>query len=193
LSFEGGMGISKSRVEGYSLKGWMVVWYGSIPNYPAFPMTMAPWRDEYCTGDVRIDHEHQVLFALVNDLEAAIAAAAPPAQLQAILTTMAAHTVEHFDHEEALMQARDYPGYRRHKQVHDNLLAKVTALLASFNQPEVVVTQALTAFLKEWLAHHIQGEDQTMIRFLRAQTAPPSTQGLAQARSAQTLISAESP
>jgi hemerythrin len=131
-------------------------------------MPLAHWRDDYSTGDARIDQEHQALFVMVNELDHAIATAASQPQLQTILSTLAAHTVEHFQHEEALMQALDYPGYRRHKQVHDNLLGKVTALLEQFQQPGAALADDLTAFLAEWLSHHIQGEDQTMIRFLRA-------------------------
>jgi hemerythrin len=134
-------------------------------------MTPALWRDEYCTGDARIDNEHRALFGLVNDLHAAMANAASPAQMQAILTTMANHTIEHFQHEEALMVARNYPGYQRHKQVHDNLLAKVQTLLTRFNSDNSPLSADLTAFLTEWLSHHIQGEDQAMIRFLRSQPA----------------------
>lgn len=131
-------------------------------------MTIAHWRDEYCTGDARIDREHQLLFDMVNALHQAIEGAADPLQMQNLLSTMAAHTVEHFQHEEALMQDHDYPGYGRHKQVHDNLVAKVTHLLAQFQQNQTILGSELTAFLTEWLAHHIQGEDQKMIRFLRA-------------------------
>ncbi|KPQ34710.1 MAG: hemerythrin [Phormidesmis priestleyi Ana] len=131
------------------------------------PLTIAHWQDEYLIGDARIDQEHQILFNMVNDLHAAIQTAASPVRLQAMIQTMADHTAEHFQHEEALMLMHNYPGYGRHKQVHDNLLAKVSRLLAQFDQQEVVLSDRLTEFLTEWLAHHIRGEDQNMIEFLR--------------------------
>jgi len=130
-------------------------------------LTIAPWRDEYLTGDARIDQEHQILFAMVNDLHGAIQTAASQTRLQALMQAMADHTAEHFQHEEALMQAYQYPGYGRHKQVHDNLLGKVSRLLAQFDQQEPVLSDNLTEFLTEWLAHHIRGEDQNMIAFFR--------------------------
>lgn len=138
-------------------------------------MLRVHWRDEYCIGDDRIDQEHQALFTMVNELDEAIATAAPPSQIQGILSTLAAHTIEHFRHEEALMETFSYPGYRRHKQVHDNLLAKVTALLEQFNQPNTTLAHDLTAFLAEWLSHHIKGEDQSMIRFFRSRANTPMT------------------
>jgi hemerythrin len=131
-------------------------------------VTIARWQDEYLTGDARIDQEHKILFDMVNDLHAAIQTSASPTRLQAMIQTMAEHTTEHFQHEEALMQMHNYPGYDRHKQVHDNLLAKVSRLLAQFDQPDPVLSDNLTEFLTEWLAHHIRGEDQSMIEFLRS-------------------------
>lgn len=131
-------------------------------------LTIAHWRDDYNTGDARIDQEHQALFELVNTLHDAIQHAASLPHLAALVATMADHTVEHFRHEEALMQAYGYPGYDRHKQVHNNLLAKVTALLTKLRAGEDVVGSDLTGFLTEWLAHHIRGEDQSMIRFLQS-------------------------
>lgn len=128
---------------------------------------IAHWQDEYLTGDARIDLEHKVLFDMVNDLHAAIQTAASPTQLQTMIRKMAEHTTEHFQHEEALMQAHDYPGYSRHKQVHDNLLEKVSRLLTQFDRQDTVLSDNLTEFLTEWLAHHIRGEDQNMIEFLR--------------------------
>ncbi|NER79349.1 MAG: hemerythrin family protein [Leptolyngbya sp. SIO1D8] len=133
-------------------------------------MTIAHWQEDYVTGDTRIDQEHKTLFDMVNALHDAIQASAEPAQLQTLISTMASHTVEHFQHEEALMRAHHYLGYDRHKQVHDRLLAKVTRLLEQFDQQDVVLTDNLTEFLTEWLAHHIRGEDQNMIRFLRTKT-----------------------
>lgn len=133
-------------------------------------LTIAQWQAEYLTGDARIDQEHQTLFGMVNDLHAAMQTAASPAQLQAMIQAMADHTAEHFQHEEALMRSHNYPGYGRHKQVHDNLLEKVSRLLAQFDRPDPVLSDNLTEFLTEWLAHHIRGEDQNMIEFLRNRT-----------------------
>lgn len=131
-------------------------------------LTVAHWRDEYLTGDARIDQEHKMLFDMVNDLHAAMHTSASPARLRAMIQTMAEHTTEHFQHEEALMQRHHYPGCGRHKQVHDNLLEKVSRLLTQFDQAEPVISDKLTEFLTAWLAHHIRGEDQKLIEFLRS-------------------------
>lgn len=133
-------------------------------------MTTASWQDQYCTGDLQVDREHQDLFAMVNTLHNALMQAKPPATLRAILEDLACHTLDHFRTEETLMQSHDYPDYGRHKQSHDRLEAKVCALLQRFEQDESVLTVDIPVFLADWLVHHIKGEDQKMILFFRTAT-----------------------
>ncbi len=141
-------------------------------------MSIADWRDEYCTGHQLVDQEHQTLFALVNSLHNAMMQQADHATLMAILNALASHTSQHFQSEEELMMQIDYPGYSRHKQSHDRLKAKVSHLLRQFNNQEIEISVELTAFLMEWLGHHIKGEDQKMIRFLQTHGHLESDQSL---------------
>lgn len=130
-------------------------------------MSIACWQDEYCTKNEKIDQEHQALFQIVDGLHNAMLRQEPPSVLKAILENLATHTWAHFQTEENLMQIRHYPGYRRHKQVHDRLKTKVTHLLQNIEQPAPAITTDVTSFLTEWLVHHIKGEDQKMIQFFR--------------------------
>jgi len=132
-------------------------------------MSIAVWQEEYTTGHLQVDREHQELFDLVNGLHQAMMQQCPPSDLELILEQLAIHTIDHFESEEALMQANQYPGYARHKQTHDALKAKVIQLVTRVKQQESSITTDLTQFLAEWLAHHIKGEDQLMIRFFQRQ------------------------
>ena len=132
-------------------------------------MSIAVWKTEYLTGHSQVDQEHQQLFEIVNSLHDAILQEESYSVLQKIFNHLATHTIEHFESEEALMLAKAYPGFHRHKQVHDGLLAKVNALLQQLDQQELPPSVKLTEFLTEWLAHHIKGEDQKMIQFFRQQ------------------------
>ncbi|MCG9889508.1 MAG: bacteriohemerythrin [Thermosynechococcaceae cyanobacterium MS004] len=132
-------------------------------------MAIAFWQDQYCTGDHQTDREHQDLFALVNTLHDALTQAEHPATLRGILEELASHTLDHFRTEEVLMQNHNYPDYGRHKQSHDRLEAKVRALLQRIEADESALTADIPAFLADWLVHHIKGEDQKMISFLKTQ------------------------
>ncbi len=132
-------------------------------------MSIAVWKAEYLTGDLQVDQEHQQLFAIVNSLHNAILEEEDYPALQKIFNHMATHTVEHFQTEERLMQAKGYPGFDRHKQAHDALLTKVEDLIQQLEEQDLPPSVKLTEFLTEWLAHHIKGEDQKMIRFFQRQ------------------------
>jgi hemerythrin len=131
---------------------------------------IACWHQEYNTGNLQIDQQHEHIFAIVNALHDAVVNRKNICILQELLDCLTNHTVEHFQTEEALMMAVDYPDYNRHKQTHDHLVAKVDALLLKFRDRHTeAVTTEITQFLSEWLAHHIKGEDQKMIQFFQNQ------------------------
>ena len=129
---------------------------------------IACWQQEYVTGNSQVDGQHQQIFELVNALHDAVVTRKNLYTLQELLGYLANHTIEHFQTEESLMMAVDYPDYDRHKQTHDHLLAKIDNLLLKFRDRDTrVITTEITHFLVEWLAHHIKGEDQKMIQFLQ--------------------------
>lgn len=131
---------------------------------------IACWQQEYNTGNSQVDRQHQQLFEIVNALHDAVVNKKNIYVMQELLEALANHTIEHFQTEEALMMAVDYPEYDRHKQTHDCLLSKVDRLLLKFrDRNTAAVTTEIMQFLTEWLAHHIKGEDKKMIQFFQNQ------------------------
>ena len=142
----------------------------SLPKYMTLILTkpIACWQQDYVTGNPQVDGQHQQIFEIVNALHDAVVTRKKLYILQELLGYLANHTIEHFQTEESLMMAVDYPDYDRHKQTHDHLLSKVDNLLLKFRDRDTtVITTEITQFLVEWLAHHIKGEDQKMIKFLQ--------------------------
>jgi hemerythrin len=129
---------------------------------------IACWQQEYITGNSQVDRQHQHIFEIVNALHDAVVTGKSVDILHEILEFLTNHTIEHFQTEESLMMAVDYPDYNRHKQTHDHLLCKVDNLLLKFRDRNTeVITIEITQFLTEWLTHHIKGEDQKMIQFFQ--------------------------
>lgn len=127
---------------------------------------IAYWHPDYETHNQQIDEQHQELFEIVNALHRAVLNNHVDA-IQGILERLARHTIEHFQTEENLMLAMEYPDYQRHKQSHDNLLGKMQKILLKVGDRHIELTTEITQFLTEWLAHHIKGEDQKMIEFFQ--------------------------
>jgi hemerythrin len=137
---------------------------------PTLTKPIACWQQEYNTGNSQVDGQHQHLFEIVNALHDAVVMKKNIYITQELLECLANHTIEHFQTEEALMLAVDYPEYDRHKHTHDCLLSKVDRLLLKFREHNTeAITTEVTQFLTEWLAHHIKGEDQKMIQFFQNQ------------------------
>lgn len=129
-------------------------------------MPLAFWRDEYCTGNSLVDDQHQHLFKIVNSLHEAMLAGHGRDVLRQTLRDLATYTLEHFKIEEQLMVTHAYPLYQEHKARHEELKVEVVALLKNFEETSYLAIE-VSHFLTSWLVHHIKGEDQKMIRFMR--------------------------
>mgnify|MGYP002776990322 CR=1 FL=1 len=133
-------------------------------------MAIAQWQDDYYTGHAAIDQQHLALFAIVNAIhDAALEQLPDRGWLQQQLQEFAAQATHHFEIEEDLMQTCNYPNYEVHCNTHLALTAKVRQLLLKLEHQTVYAPQEITQVLSDWMIHHIRGEDQQMIRFLRSQ------------------------
>ena len=160
-------------------------------------MTIAYWKDEYQTGNEQIDEQHQHLFAIINNLHNAMLAGHGREMIKTTLDDLIDYTVEHFLVEQVVMIKYDYPDYQKHKQAHDELTAKVKLLAQKVEEQDVNINREVLHFLNEWLVHHIRGNDQPLIKFLKSKTNDSGTQEvsensnqevLARIRKSQALI-----
>ena len=129
-------------------------------------MPLAYWRDEYRTGNSLVDDQHQKLFQIVNRLHDAMLQGHGRDVLKKTLNNLTHYTLEHFKTEEQLMLTHAYPHYDEHKSRHEELKTKVLSLIANFEVSSSLAIE-VSHFLTEWLIHHIKGEDQKMIRYMR--------------------------
>lgn len=119
-------------------------------------MAFVDWNEKYTVRDKELDEQHQCLFAIVNDLHAAIFAKRGKAEISRTFKRLSEYTQSHFATEERLMQACGYPHYQAHKDEHEKLLRKVAELDREFHKAESNIAPDVLAFLvKEWLSGHI--------------------------------------
>ncbi len=130
-------------------------------------MPIAFWRDEYRTGYTKVDDQHIHLFEIVNRLHDAMLEGHGWDVLKETLDELVHYTLEHFQMEEMLMEITNYPSYTEHKAKHEQLKLQVTELMEKLSQHKQFLTVEVSHFLTDWLIHHIKGEDQKMIKFLK--------------------------
>ena len=127
---------------------------------------IAIWTPNLVTGNPTVDHQHQHLFELVNELHHGIISGHGQDVMGPILLKLAKYAVDHFGTEEKFMRDSAYPNLARHKQKHDALTKQVTELLKDWDSG-TALPATLSKFLADWVAHHIKEEDKELIAWLK--------------------------
>ncbi len=120
------------------------------------------WRDEFCTGDITVDEQHQYLFKLANQLNVTRTSECKP-----IVTELYQYTKVHFKDEEKIMAEFKYPALEDHKKLHKNLISSLDDLSKKFNESEESRDE-LVAIFGNWIINHILNEDLRFANFVAA-------------------------
>lgn len=122
-------------------------------------MALLTWNDDYSVGVRTLDNQHNVLFNLLNELEAAMTGGQTQRMALPILRKLLNYTRGHFSAEEAMMAAASYPGLAQHRIKHRDLTRHVEAFEARFERGDGSVNLQLLSFLRDWVTNHIQDSD----------------------------------
>lgn len=117
------------------------------------------WKPAFACGQEKIDKEHQELFRLSNVLLDKVAAH-EPGQIEPAFDALLMHVVEHFAHEEEILQAYAYEHLSEHVCIHQKLVEKALKLRQSIDGATEIPLGALVDFLvTEVVGHHMLNED----------------------------------
>ncbi len=131
-------------------------------------MTLISWTDAFNTNIAEVDAQHRTLVEMVNRLHSAVRAGKDREALAEVLGGLIAYTKTHFEYEERLMSAHDYPEFAPHKAEHDRLTRQVIEFERRFREERAPVTIEVIMFLHDWLLKHILTEDKKYGPFLNA-------------------------
>ena len=134
-------------------------------------MSLMTWNDRYSVGVKTIDQQHSGLFAIVNELHAAMIKGQAKNVVGSLLEKLIKYTVEHFAYEERMMAAAKYPGLVTHRAHHADLTRQVEDFMARYKRGDGAVNIELLQFLRDWLTRHIQQEDKQYGPFLTRHAA----------------------
>lgn len=133
-------------------------------------MAFINWTTDLAVnGD--IDAQHQRLFAIVNDLHAAVTAGAERSVLARVFDELIDYTIYHFQTEERYFASLAYPEAGTHKTEHDDLTAQVVKLQSQFIDGDLVISFELLDFLYDWLMTHTGNSDIAFKKFLDERNA----------------------
>lgn len=69
------------------------------------------------------------------------------------------YTKEHFEREEVLMETTKNPHFEEHTEAHKKFISDLQKLLLLFEMGRIEKRSFLSAFVNQWLSHHVLGID----------------------------------
>ncbi len=130
-------------------------------------MTLLEWRDDFCIGIAEVDHEHQVLIGLINEVHTALGADRSAERIEEFLGEIHARISAHFALEEKDMRSHRYPEFSPHKADHERLLDEIRDIMDEYGVLGVLDDQALSKRLAAWFGEHFRTHDARLHSFLR--------------------------
>ncbi|MGB7903666.1 MAG: bacteriohemerythrin, partial [Steroidobacteraceae bacterium] len=122
-------------------------------------MTLLQWRDEYRIGIAEVDHEHQELIGLINEVHAALGADRFSGRIEEFLGEVYARIAAHFALEEKDMRAHRYPEFSQHKADHERLLDDIRDIMDDYSVHGMLDDDALSNRLAAWFGDHFKTYD----------------------------------
>ncbi|MBL0225984.1 MAG: hemerythrin family protein [Geobacteraceae bacterium] len=120
-------------------------------------MSTFEWSDHYNVNIPAIDNEHKLLVSLINDIDN-VQDCQNSLQSQIIKETLhrlSKYIRSHFESEERFLLFNNYPEFTEHKDKHTELLAHLERFEQRFKAENIVFSDKMLLFLKDWLVRHI--------------------------------------
>ena len=125
------------------------------------------WKEEWITGEARIDTDHRDMVQTINDIHQAVESGESRDSVLTILKFLVKLTYQHFSYEECLMIVTDYPDIDVHMDEHLNLhsIANILAYNIEVSN-EAIMTDTIN-FFEDWFVEHLENMDAKLGDFLK--------------------------
>ena len=129
-------------------------------------MALMEWKEDYRIGIAAVDHEHQELIALLNDLYDSLEGTVEAGAVADFLGEVFAQISAHFALEERVMAERGYDQFGEHKAQHELLLEEIRDIMdqQETSHPDGVwsgeeLRVDLGGRLERWFGEHFRTHD----------------------------------
>jgi len=117
-------------------------------------MTLLEWKPAYSLGIPSVDHEHQELIGMINEVYEHMAEASDPVAIESCLEDIYAGVASHFALEERHMREAKYEEYDAHKDQHEDLLDEIRDMMDEFAGDPQSGRETLKKSLADWFGIH---------------------------------------
>ena len=132
-------------------------------------MAYYDWSKELEIGEETVDSQHKWLVDTYNTLMSNYQTEHAVNGLVTSLTYLYEYTEKHFNYEEALQLKCGFPGYVKHKQLHDDFKQTALNLVSQLEKegPSDGLAARLNAVIGAWLIRHIKMEDSKISAYFK--------------------------
>lgn len=117
------------------------------------------WKAGHACGEPTIDSEHRELFQLANALLDLASSEVPLATLEGPLDHLLSSIIEHFAHEERILQQHGYAELDQHAELHRSLIARAQTLRAQLASGDIGFSDLVEFIVVEVVARHMLQAD----------------------------------
>lgn len=132
-------------------------------------MNTIQWAEGDSVGNKEIDRQHKELVSLTNKLFQAILEDRGYEVVLGVLYELQQYAAYHFDYEEKLLIACDYPAIelKEHMDEHTNLKKQVNDFISEFSAYGDTLDIKVFDFLRSWTDEHLSQTDMKYRDYLK--------------------------
>ena len=127
-------------------------------------MSLIKWKEEFSVGVAEVDHEHQELIELINQLHRSVQEGVTRQQVMRGLGEIFAQIAAHFALEEKYMRESRYRAYHSHKEDHEALLDDLRDIMDEVEDDGEFDEHRLSIDLDRWFSDHFRTHDAKLHR-----------------------------
>jgi hemerythrin len=123
------------------------------------------WKEKYRIGVPLIDEQHQELFRRVTDFVKTLRSGdeweTKLSKVNETLAFMKDYVIIHFGDEEEFQKQIGYPGYDKHREIHQQMVKYVADVAERYEQEgyNEEIIQQFAGKLLAWLINHVAAMD----------------------------------
>jgi hemerythrin len=124
------------------------------------------WTQQFSVGVKKLDHEHQQLFAMINDLAEHQESTVDSEVIADILERITKYADYHFQTEERIMKEYGYPDYATQVREHTAFKTKIARFCMEAIAGKPGLPGEMLEYLQSWVNTHILESDTKFKDFL---------------------------
>ncbi|MEI6285339.1 MAG: diguanylate cyclase [Bacillota bacterium] len=117
------------------------------------------WHANNESGHKTIDRQHRKLFEVINELLSAVIEQREKTECYSLIDMLLLDVINHFNDEEEILAAADYPFIDEHRAAHEQLVNKLAELSEMFMNDRLTLGELFSFLAYDVVAQHLMLED----------------------------------